>query len=118
MAPYEVHSHRSDRGSLAAVVPIGHIAIPPAEHAPDGDRIADRFTRPVDATGVGDREHRTEQRFTGNATPIGALTADEFAFYEDHRQARRPASRGDRLSDRPAAQHNHVIATAVGAGSA
>ena len=43
---------------------------------------------------------------------------DEFAFYEDHRQARRPASRGDRLSDRPAAQHNHVIATAVGAGSA
>jgi hypothetical protein len=94
---------------LALVVPVGHVPVPAGEHRRGVHRPGDGLARPGDPAGVGNRDDRPEHGLAGDARPVGAFTADQFAFDSRDAEPGGAGPAGDGLPDGPAADDDHVV---------
>jgi len=69
----------------------------------------DDLPRPRDPAGVGDRDNRPEHGLARDARPVGAFTADQFAFDGRDAEPGGAGPVGDGLSNGPGADDDHVV---------
>lgn len=98
-----------DPVGLPGVVPVGDVVIAPGEDLGRVEPSGDRLAGTVDPARVRDRDDRPQQRLAGDAGPVRALPADQFALDHGDGQPGRAGMVGGVLADRARSEHDHVI---------